>query len=382
MRDTIGSRKYVLLCGILLVGHWLSCGGPNRSSLDGDGQHESPAVHPRAAVAALGRVEPEDGFIQIATGLPDRVSSILVKEGDRVETNAALVVLESHDERQRARDLVRTQLAEAELRHRRESELARAQLAEAEASLDQARRLPPLDVEACRTEVDRLRIRKEEARKNLSRFDALAQRNSVSASEKERYEVAFQDSEKALEIALTRLQEAKERETTELSEAEHRVQTARAALAQAIDSSNIGELKKKLTLAETQLDQTIICAPSAGEVLQVFAKPGEASAGSPLLLLGDTSRLCVVAEVDESDAAFVRKAQRAQISSRALPEAIPGSVESVGHVILRNNLRDLDPAARADRRVVEVRIRLDDPQAARRFLNLQVDVEIITGPQK
>lgn len=356
----------------------MSCDGLKSLSADENHRSDSSALQERRAVTALGRVEPENGFIQIATGLPDRVSSIPVKEGDRVEAHAVLLILESHGERRRAVDLVRTQLSEARRQHQRAIELARAKLAEAEVSLEQARKLPPLNVKACRAEVDRLQFQREEARRNLRRFDALAERNSVSASEKEQYEVAFKDTEKALEAAVSRLQEAQVRQSTEVAGAERRLETAKAALAQAQDSDNVAELEKQLTLAETRLGQTVIRAPTAGEVLQVFAKPGESAAGRSLLLLGDTSRICVVAEVDETDARMVREAQRARVSSRALPGALTGSVESVGHVILRNNLRDLDPAARVDRRVVEVRILLDDPDTARRFLNLQVDVEILT----
>ncbi len=379
MGTEIKTGRCLIFCGILLTFAWISCGGSDSATADRPSGNGASLPNDPRAVAALGRIEPTNGFIEIATGTPDRVSSIRADEGDWVEAGAVLLVLESHAERQRAVDLARTTLEEERRRHVRELELARAKLKEAEAGLDQARRLLPLDVKACQAEVERLRIQLADARTNLHRFDTLADRNSVSESEKQQYETAFKEAEKSLEAATTRLEEARVKQEVELVQAQRRVDTARASLERVVDSDNLEGLQKQLALTETQLEQTIIRAPTAGEILKIFARPGEAASGSPMILLGDTKRLCVVAEVYETDVGLVSKGQRARVTSRALSGELGGSVQSVGHLILRNQLRDLDPAARVDRRVVEVRILLDDPEAARRFLNLQVDVEIFTG---
>jgi HlyD family secretion protein len=51
-------------------------------------------------------------------------------------------------------------------------------------------------------------------------------------------------------------------------------------------------------------------------------------------------------------------------------------VELIGKTITKNALLDVDPAAAVDRRVVEVKIRLDPNDLAARMVNLQVDVAI------
>ena len=48
----------------------------------------------------------------------------------------------------------------------------------------------------------------------------------------------------------------------------------------------------------------------------------------------------------------------------------------VGRLVSRNVVLDADPAAAADRRVVEVRIRLDDNAVAAHLVDLQVLAEI------
>ena len=375
MKTVIRTGRCSTLLATLLLVAGVSC-QPADTGTGWVEPTDTASTTTRDHVTALGRVEPENGFVEVAPGLPDRVCGISVKTGDWVDAGAPLVTLETHDERRKAVALARTLLSEARRTHEKESALARARLKEAEASLEQARRLLPLDVEACRTDVERFNLEFSDARTNWNRFDELAKRDSVSPSERDHYELVFRQSQKALEAAKTRLHEAEEREDVEIAQAGHRVETARAALQRTLASGNLSGLEKRLEVASSQLAQSTIRAPSAGEILKIYAKPGESAAGAPLLLLGDTKVLVVVAEVDENDVGWVREGQRAVLTSRALTDRLTGSVESVGHLVARNRLRDLDPAAPVDRRVVEVRIRLDDPEAARGLLNLEVDVEI------
>jgi HlyD family secretion protein len=48
-------------------------------------------------------------------------------------------------------------------------------------------------------------------------------------------------------------------------------------------------------------------------------------------------------------------------------------------MIFKNDILNVDPAARADARVVHVWIDLDDPAATQRLTNLTVDVRIDTS---
>jgi HlyD family secretion protein len=78
----------------------------------------------------------------------------------------------------------------------------------------------------------------------------------------------------------------------------------------------------------------------------------------------------------------VREGQRAVITSPALPAGgLRGSVVQIGSVVGRNQVYDLDPAAAVDRRVVEVKVRLDESEVAARRINLQVHVTILPSEQ-
>jgi HlyD family secretion protein len=95
--------------------------------------------------------------------------------------------------------------------------------------------------------------------------------------------------------------------------------------------------------------------------------------------MGDTSRMRAVAEVYETDIARVRLGQGATITSRALDRPVTGKVVEIGRMIFKNDVLNVDPAARADARVVEVRIELDDMERTADLTNLTVEVLINGG---
>jgi HlyD family secretion protein len=70
----------------------------------------------------------------------------------------------------------------------------------------------------------------------------------------------------------------------------------------------------------------------------------------------------------------VRVGQRAGVSSPAFGRALAGSVERIGLRIGRLDVLGTDPVADTDARVVEVEVRLDEPEPAARLTNLRVDV--------
>jgi HlyD family secretion protein len=81
-----------------------------------------------------------------------------------------------------------------------------------------------------------------------------------------------------------------------------------------------------------------------------------------------------IAEVYETDIGRVRLNQRARIRSPAIAGELEGEVERVGLKIGKKDTLSTDPVADADARVVEVRIRLRDPEAAAGLTNLRVHV--------
>lgn len=126
--------------------------------------------------------------------------------------------------------------------------------------------------------------------------------------------------------------------------------------------------------AQAELALSEVRAPMKGRVLQVHARPGERVGPDGIVELANTSVMYAVAEVYETDIGRVRVGQRASVRSPAITSELTGEVERIGLKIGKKDVLSTDPVADADARVVEVRVRLQNPEAAANLTNLRVQV--------
>jgi HlyD family secretion protein len=131
-----------------------------------------------------------------------------------------------------------------------------------------------------------------------------------------------------------------------------------------------------LEAARAQLELSVVRAPIAGRVLEVYARAGERVGEEGVLEIGRTDEMFAVAEVYETEIGRVAVGQRAVVSSPALASPLLGSVERIGLKVGRLDVVGADPIAKTDARVVEVDIRLDDGERVSHLTNLQVEVAI------
>jgi HlyD family secretion protein len=130
--------------------------------------------------------------------------------------------------------------------------------------------------------------------------------------------------------------------------------------------------------AEIELAQASVRSPVAGQVLEIFAKPGEVVKDNGLVNLGQTDRMQVVAEVDQSNIARIRTGQTAILTSEAFAGELRGTVHEIGLGVSRQSTFSNQPGENLDRRVIKVRIRLnpEDSKRVAGLTNLQVQVAI------
>jgi HlyD family secretion protein len=285
-----------------------------------------------------------------------RIERILVSAGDTVENGATLAVLEGHE-------AATAQLALAQAQKRKlEFDLAlrKDQLALERESFD----------EDSQRRVDDLKKLIDEQKANLKQLAAtraaLAQANTTWIRLADQDYVVNQlqtdilqreGALKELEKSLKYLPRKRSLEDDELAD----------------DSPARALADRQVALAQAQLDQTLVRAPRAGEVLEVLAHEGEIS-GGPLLYLGDLSTMVARAEVYQQDVANLEVGDPADVLLFDRP--LPGEVTRIGKLVLPNQLTSLDPTARIDRRVVPVTIRLKDSSWASSFVNMQVEVAV------
>lgn len=129
-------------------------------------------------------------------------------------------------------------------------------------------------------------------------------------------------------------------------------------------------------LADLPPCQRPVVSPISGQVLEVNPRPGERVGLDGIIELGKTDEKYAIAGVYETDISRVRLGQRATIKSPALTTEVQGTVERIGLKIREKDVLGTNPTAKADVRVVEVEVRLDEVERVANLTNLQVDVTI------
>jgi HlyD family secretion protein len=343
-------------------------------------ESSSPAVptpEPET-VKARGRLEPTGGVIAVAVPGADRLAEVKVKEGDFVEKNEILALLESQTDRQAERDLADRQLQEAKERLAAVTAALSTQIEEARIHLQQVQVGEPLDIQAQETKVGSLEEQLGSAEHKLARLERIHSQKPDSVPQQELEDKQLLVSQARAELRAARSQLKKINSVHELNvrAAHAQVETLKAGLERAQKEIPLQSLEASLKVAEERLKHTVLRAEKSGQVLKVVAHPQEVVGMQPLLLLGDTRHMMAIAEVYETEVRRLQQGQTATIESLALKSSLKGTVTQVGRMVARNSAFDIDPAADTDRRVVEVKIELEKSEQAASFVNLQVEVTI------
>ncbi|MGF1569073.1 MAG: efflux RND transporter periplasmic adaptor subunit [Nodosilinea sp.] len=372
---------WALLGALLLVGAGSTLVARNimQSRQEAREQAELPPP-PQVKVVALGRVEPASRVIDVAAPDSGRIDSLEVAKGNVVEAGQVLAYLDTNGVRKAERDYAASQLAEARAQLEAETNLGSAQVQEANSRVAQIDQPQQAAIVAQDAAIQSLRAELDVAEIDLERFQRLNASGAISRQELDRQRATVNSLRADLQNEIATKQRLEQARTNDMKNAaaQSAATSASATLAQV--TTGVDSAAQNLALAEAQLELTIIRAPKAGQVLDIFAYPGEAvsASGEPVLALGDTRQMFVVAEVYESDIGLVKLGQPATITSRngAFTETLTGTVDEIGLQIAKNDVLDDDPAANADARVVEVRVKVDQSDAIAALTNLQVDVAI------
>ncbi len=204
---------------------------------------------------------------EVGSELAGRIASVHVAHGDRPKAGQALVDLQPMDAK------LSVQQAQARVAIA-EQELSRTRIGATRARVDEARAA----VASAETTLD-------QAKKELSRFSAMAKEGVQSPA-------------------------AVERATTDMRRAESEVAGARARLAELngqpraedirVAQAQVNEAMANVEQTKAALGKTTINAPFDGLVIRVDAAPGEnVSPGQTLVTIADTQGMEIFAEVDE-----------------------------------------------------------------------------------
>lgn len=353
----------------------------------GSASSDRPAIATeRTAISALGHLQPEGEVILLsaptsASGLGSRVAELHVQEGDWVDPGDLVATLDSAESLQAAvqRAKVNIEVARAHLAQVKagakagELEAQRAAIVGLQADLEG-------QLSAQEQTLGRLAAEKDNAQTEYDRYQTLFEEGAITASQLETQHLVLVNAEEqwsTAQVQLNRIQttlqaqinaaqatldQIAEVRPTDIQAAEAEVQSAIAAVAQ----------------AEADLNLAYVRAPSAGKILEVYARPGEVMGGQGVVALGQTQQMTVIAEVYELDVGQVRVGQPATITSNAFEGSLRGEVVQIGSQINPQEVLSTDPVADVDKRVVEVTIHLEPAasQQVESLTNLQVGIVI------
>lgn len=291
---------------------------------------------------AAGRVEPASEEIRIGSELDGKLRSVLVEEGDTVRRGQVVATLENADYQ------ARVELARAVIRQR-EAELDRLRNG---ARAEEKREAAALVREAS--------SQMDTARAEWERRRTLLDRGAISRSE---LDLAARD----YETAKARWEASGERRSvTDAQTRPEDLQRAEAELERA---------QAQLAEARAMFDKTLLRSSVDGTVLRKFRKAGESvssNGSTPVVALGDCSRLRVRVDVDEADVAGLLLGQSATVRADAYGDRqFTGKVIRIGQALGRKNVRTDEPSERVDNKILETLVVLDEGQ--RLPIGLRVD---------
>jgi HlyD family secretion protein len=309
----------------------------------------------RSEVRALAHLEPESGVIVIGARPGLRVEQVRVVEGQNVKAGELLFVLEGHEQRERQLALAEAQ--KAQVVHQRA--VKRRTLAIERDQFDQAQKAK-MDAASRIAFIANQRF--DENTKLYKTMGAALQGKDRQEADMRYFESEVQNIKAKLDKDM-------------LDVAQRSVATQRKLEDEELGDkhADLDVLDRQIELARVDLASAEVRAQVPARILTVSVHAGEVSPG-PLLTMGDVRTMVARAEVFQTSVLDVAVGDSAEVF--IVGRSVAGEVTRVGESVARNTITSLDPADLADRRVVQVVVRLSDPALAARLVNMQVEVAI------
>ncbi|WP_051188690.1 ABC exporter membrane fusion protein [[Leptolyngbya] sp. PCC 7376] len=385
--DSLNATSHWLTVGAIAVGSALTVGGFiywRSNSLSEPVPETTVVLEEIQTVTALGRLEPVSEIVQLSaptSNQGNRIQSLKVEEGDSLKAGQVVALLDTYDQRQAA-------LFEAE----QQIKVAEAQLTKVKAGAKQGEVLAQEaeisrieaqyegDIAAQSSTVRRLEAEVINAEAEYQRYQSLFEAGAISESQRDSKQLIWQTAQDSLQEAQANLNRTRNTNPANLDRAKATlsqiaevrpvdIQVAQADVDRAIASRD---------QAAASLEQSIVYAPMAGEVLTIYARPGEVVGTDGILDLAQNTQMRAIAEVYQSDIQKVKLGQSVTVTSSAIAEPLRGTVTRIGSEVLRQSVVNTDPSVNIDARVVEVYIDLNEESSQRtaKFTNLQVQAVI------
>lgn len=339
----------------------------------------------RVAITALGRIQPQGEVIKLAAPSSQngvRVEKLLVDEGDEVREGQIVAWLEGYARSKAAlqQAMDKVQIAKAKLAQIKAG--AKAGDIEAQkATIAQLQSQLKGEINAQQATIARLQAQLVNAQTENNRYQQLYQQGATSASVADSKRLQMNTVQEQLTEAQAGLNRTVNTIKDQINQAQAKLVSLKEVRPVDVEEAE-AEVNSAITAvkqAKADYDLTYLVSPINGKVLKVHAKTGEVSGSDGVIGIGRTSQMMVFAEIYQTDINKIHLGQKATISSTTFSKKIRGTVSEIGWQVDRQNILSVNPEADTDRRVIRVKIRIDNPEDSKRIsglTNLQVDVAI------
>ena len=361
---------------------------PNGSAPASDSQSDIAQANPKT-IHGQGKFAPAKGLIKIVAPPGERIAKLIDRKvGEKVKANEILLTLQSRELREKELALAIARRADALKKVEYEKEQGaykidsvKLALAEAESADEQiageAQKIKLLEKQLAAAET--LKSRLHSLRANP------VSRDLINQSEIDKQDLLVQQLQLQIEHANLDIEMGKKSAQRGKAVAQNNLKTAENTLSSAGKVTPIATLDAAVAMAQQAYDMLQISSPiDNATILDIVVREGDSATNQPIMILGDTSEMHCVVEVNDSFMHLIdiekHKNLRAKVTSSALAKPIFGSVISKGVMINAPSLKDPNPFSSVDRRTGTVTVKLDDSKTAAQLVNLQVEVEIETEP--
>ena len=337
-------------------------------------------------IAALGKLEPKGEITRLSAPNSlegSRIAQVFVKEGDRVSGDQVVATLDSQSTRLASWKQAQANVATAQARLAKVK--AGAKVGDIDAQRATITRLTAEregGIATQKAEIARIEAELNNAQVEYDRYLNLYNEGAIAKSALDTRELRLQTAQKQLneaQSALSKLMTTVQAQKQEAQATLGSIKEIRPVDIQ-LAESEVNSAIIAAQQAKAELDLTSIRAPIDGTILSLNVRAGEVVGSQGIATIGQTDRMYVVAEIYETDIKNVHPGQEAVITSDALSGKLTGKVDHIGLQVNKQGMFDVNPLAKTDYKVVEVKIRLDSASSQRvaNLSNLQVQVIIKT----
>lgn len=347
-------KKYILL-SILPI--FIACGGSEKDKKAADDLARKDSVmaktydiDPEKAIG-IGRIEPETKIIKLYSDVSGVVEALYIKAGIDVKKGQQILSL-THSLEDAKTDKVRAQIASQEVQVK--SQQTQVDVQDVQIQTQQAQ------VENFEKDIAKARLAVQFAQKNFDRISKVYKEGAETRQSYDNAENQVQTAQAEVERLLAQQNNLR----SQINNLRAQQDNFRAQRKNA--ESKIGELKADENFSRVERSKRDMYALTDGKILSVDITVG--SYLSPQVAIGDfapASPVNVVAEIDELFATKVQLGQSAQIRFQGSSDILAeGKVIEVAPYLRQKSLFSDEIGKLEDRRVREVRVRLDNPPAS------------------